>query len=183
MLAYRFQIPDLKRPIDGGPAWKPGGALTDFIPPPLTDADVIGRRIDGVSLNIGTYGMGGAGFFGLRLGHAWLVVAVHGAGAWMAAEGRMIEDMFWRERGRAKPWMLEGEGDGLSPRIAGQAVAGVYIERDAMRLVLDDGFALSIDSAPSARPAFEGDGSPRAFGVDDDLRRAVFFSPTDELWI
>ena len=41
------------------------------------------------------------------------------SGRWM---GRMIEDMFWRDRNRAKPWMLEGEGDWLSPRIAGRTI-------------------------------------------------------------
>jgi len=183
MLVYRFQIPDLARPLSSRAEWAPSGALVDFVPTPLVDADVAGSRIDGVSLNIGTYGMGGPGFFGLRLGEQWLVIALRGAGAWMSADGRTIEDMFWSDRGRAKPWMLEGEGDWLSPRIVGHAIAHVFIERHALRIVLDDSFALSIESDASLRPSFEGNGAPRAFAAEDDLRRAVFLSPTSELWI
>ena len=117
MLVYRFQVPDLARPLSGAPEWAPSGELVDFVPAPLAASDVVGRRIDGVSLNIGTYGMGGAGFVGLRFGEQWLVIALRGAGAWMSADGRMIEDIFWNDQGRTKPWMLEGEGDWLSPRI------------------------------------------------------------------
>jgi hypothetical protein len=183
MLVYRFQIPDPARPLAGGPDWGPSGELIDFIPAPLVGSDIVGRRIDGLSSHIGTYGMGGVGFFGLRLGSQWLVIALRGAGAWMRADGRMIEDMFWSDRSRARPWMLEGESEWLSQRIIGRTISRARIERHALRIELDDAFALSIESDASLRPPFEGDSTPRAFGVDDDLRRAVFLSPTDELWI
>lgn len=182
-LTYKFQIPDLTRPLPRTREWSPSGELVDFHPKPLAAADVIGRRIDGHSLYLGTYGMGGAGLYGLKLGDEWLVIALHGAGAWMRAEGRLIEDFFWSERGRPKPWTLEGEGDHLAPRITGRTIASITIDRDALRITLDDGFALYIESDPTTRPRFEGNGALRAFADDDDLRRAVFLAPTDEIWV
>lgn len=183
MLVYAFQIPDLSRPIANATEISPSGELADFHPKPLAPSDVIGRRADGHSLYIGTYGTGGPGFYGLRLGEDWLVIALWGAASWIRADDRLIEDMFWSDRGRTKPWVLEGEGDHLAPRIVGRTIADVYIERDTLRLALDDGFALYIESDPATRPRFEGDGSLRVFADGDDLRRAVFLSPTDELWI
>ena len=40
-----------------------------------------------------------------------------------------------------------------------------------------------IDADPATRPVFAGNKHPRAFAPDDDLRRAVFLSPTTELWV
>jgi hypothetical protein len=182
-LVYKIQIPDSARPLPRTREWSPSGELVDFHPKPLASADVIGRRIDGHSLYIGTYGMGGAGMYGLKLGGEWLVIALRGAGAWMRAEGRLVEDFFWSDRGRSKPWTLEGEGDHLAPRITGRTIAGIVIEPDALRITFDDGFALYIESDAQTRPHFEGNGALRAFVEGDDLRRAVFLAPTDELWI
>lgn len=180
-LHYTFEIPDPSRPIaDSGIG--PSGELIPFVPEPLDAASVVGRRIDDVSCSVGTYGMGGAGFFGLRLGSEWLVIAIWGAGAWMMAEGRLVEDIFFDTRGRARPWMDES-GDELLLRVARRTISGIQVERDAMRITLDDGFCLYIESDASSRPIFEGNKTPRAFGPDDDLRRAVFLSPTDELWV
>lgn len=180
-LHYTFEIPDPARPIaDHGIG--PSGDLVAFVPEPLDAARVVDRRIDDVSCSVGTYGMGGAGFFGLRLGDEWLVVAIWGAGAWMKAEGRLIEDIFFDTRGRQRPWMDEG-GDELLLRVAGRTITSVDVDRDAMRITLDDGFSLYIESDARSRPIFEGNKTPRAFGVDDDLRRAVFLSPTNELWV
>jgi hypothetical protein len=68
-LWYKFKIPDPSKPLPGDiPSWSPTCELVDFEPPPLTADMIVGRTVDEICTHIGTYGMGGPGFFGLRLG-------------------------------------------------------------------------------------------------------------------
>jgi hypothetical protein len=126
--------------------------------------------------------MGGPGFFGLRLGAQWLVVAIWGAAEWIMAGDRAVGDWFHQEYGRPRPWITH-DGDGLSERVVGRGIAGLEIERHSLRLSLDSGFALWIEQSPERRPVFEGTKEPRAFAEEDDLRRVVFLSPTNEIWV
>jgi hypothetical protein len=41
----------------------------------------------------------------------------------------------------------------------------------------------SITESPESRPILEGNKKPRSFERSDDLRRAVFLSPTAEIWV
>lgn len=53
---------------------------------------LIGRRIWGYSTNLGDYGMGGPGFFGLLLDNEeYLTYAVWGAGWYVLVDGRAVE--------------------------------------------------------------------------------------------
>ncbi len=181
---YKFEIPDLSRPIPNATEMSPSGELVPFHPALLDPERVIGRRIEEVTTRAGVYGMGGPGFFALRLGAEWLVVALWSAASWMRYHDRLIEDMFHDTADRPRPWISEGAGgDRLSPAIIGQSINGIDIGRDYMKLRLSGGFDLAIDADPSARPVFGGNRQPRTFTPDDDLSRAVFLSPTVELWI
>lgn len=180
---YTFEIPDLSRPITGGTAMSPSGALMPFIPRPLEAERLVGRRIDDVTINAGTYGMGGPGFLGLKLGADWLVVALWGAASWTTCQGRLVEDLFHADAGRPEPWTPEtGSPDILNAALVGQTIEAVDIRQHALCIAISGGFDLTIAEDPAARPVFAGNGEPRAFAPDDDLRRAVFLSPTVELW-
>lgn len=103
-LRYKFQIPDPSRPLPGDlPPWGPHCELIDFEPVPLTPERVVGRTVDEVRTYVGTYGMGGPGFFGLRLGDEWLVVAIWGADSWIEADGRIVADSHWDNQGTPPP--------------------------------------------------------------------------------
>lgn len=53
---------------------------------------IIGRKIIGYSVNLGTYGMGGAGFFGLLLDNSeYLTYAVWRAGNYVILEDKVVE--------------------------------------------------------------------------------------------
>jgi len=181
-LYSRFEIPDpatvLEDAIHG---IGPSGDLKPFSPAPVQPGQVEGQAVHGWGY-AGTYGMGGPGFFALRLDAGWLVVALWGAMDWMTAEGRLLSDMFHTDHGRPTPWVSE-QGDWLAPRLEGRRLATLEVERHALSFVLDDGFTIQIEKDPSGRPAFAGNGQPRAFAPDEDLRTAVFLSPTTELWI
>ncbi len=179
---YEFQIPDLSRPVAGAGPLSPSGELVAFHPPPLHAAGIVGRRIDELTPRAGTYGMGGPGFFALRLGADWLIVALWGAASWMTCKDRLIEDMFHDTENRSAPW-IDDARDELSPVLVGQAITAIDVQRASLRISFAGGHDLTISADPATRPAFAGNGQRRAFASDDDLRRAVFLSPTTELWV
>jgi hypothetical protein len=183
-LSYRFEIPDLARPIPEAErgAAGPSAHLIPFDPEPLDPPEVIGRRIDDVTTSAGTYGMGGPGFFALLLGKDWLVIALWGAASWMTCEGRLIEDLFRDTANRPKPWLASGIDD-FQTHIVGRTIDRIDIAPRSLRITLSGGADLTLSSDPAARPAFAGNGQPRVLGPGDDLRAAVFLSPTTELWM
>lgn len=181
MLDRRFEIPDPALPKREREGSAPSQPLVPFHPALLPD--VVGRRVEAASIYAGTYGMGGAGFFGLKLdGGEWLVVALRGAASWMEAGGRLVEDFFWQDHRRTRPWITD-DSDELGGRVTGRRIAWVSVTAHALRIELDDGFTLAIEEDASKRPIFEGSKEPRAFALDDDLRGNVFLAPTDEIWV
>ena len=181
-LRYEYQIPDPSRPLPGEvPSFGPSCELTDFRPGTVTPELVVGRTIDEVCTHVGTYGMGGPGFFGLRLGSEWLVVAIWGAASWIEADGRIVEDGFWDTSGRHRPWITD-EGDELTERLVSQSITSFAVAGRSLVIGVG-GVTLTIAESPEHRPILQGNKQPRAFEAGDDLRRAVFLSPTAEIWV
>lgn len=182
MLYTKFEI-GAGPPIaeeDQGP-FGPTAELVPFEPELLKSQQVAGRRIEEVSFNLGTYGMGTPAFFGLRLGTDWLVVAIWGASAWIVAEDRHIWNSHYLRNGSPRPWVCDD--DEFSARVIGHTIATVEVLKTSMELVLDDGFVIRIDADPATRPVHAGSLELRAFKPDDDLRKSVFLCPTDDLWV
>lgn len=166
---FKFEIetgPDL--PEDEVGPLGPAAELMPFTPMPVTEADVVGRRVEKVSGNLGTYGMGGPGFVGLLLGNEWLVVALWGATEWLHFNGRSLQDQSNSE---------------LQLLMVGRTIARLRVDRAAMELTLSDGGQLRVEADPATRPIWQGTREPRAFAPDDDLRRVVFLAPDAPLWI
>jgi hypothetical protein len=181
---YKFEIPNPARPIPNAAELSPSGELVPFEPAPFDAAQLAGRSIDDFVANVGTYGMGGPGFVALQLGQQWLVIALWGAAAWMTSQGRLIEDLFHEDAGRPPPWIDPETGDNLlRERLIGHTIESIAIDRRALRIGLSGGYDLTIAEDPATRPVFAGNKEPRAFAPDDDLRRAIFLSPTIELWV
>lgn len=181
-LRYEFQIPDPSRPLPGDlPPWGPHCELIHFRPAPLTPERVVGRRVDEVCRHVGTYGMGGPGFFGLRLGDEWLVVAIWGADSWIEADGRIVANSHWDIQGTPRPWITR-QGDELTGRLVGQSVTSLHLAKRSLAIGVGE-VTLTVGESPAGRPIFPGNKQPRAFEDDDDLRRAVFLSPTAEIWV
>lgn len=155
-----------------------------FTPAPVLPAGVVGGRVDEFSPILGTYGMGGPGFFGLRLDGEWLVVALWGAAEWMTAYGRAVGDFFYLANGRPKPWLADdATRTQFSEQLIGRHVVDIAIHQHSLKLLFANGFDLTIEESAERRPIFQGSRTPRAFAAEDDLRRAVFLSPTTELWV
>jgi hypothetical protein len=125
--------------------------------------------------------MGGPGFFGLRLSDEWLIVAVWNAASWIQVDGRIVEDTFWEKNGWPRPWISD-RGDELTEAVVGQPVSRFEVTRKSLLIGIGTR-TLSISESPEGRPIHEGSKEPRSFLNTDDLTRAVFLSPTTELWI
>lgn len=183
-LIRRYYIPDPNRPIpeDDRGMVGPSGELIPFLPDRIQADDVVGRRVDEIKSYVGTYGMGGPGFFGLRLGDEWLTVAIWSAGVWIRVANLLVVDSFHDNYGRPEPWISEN-GDRLSAKIVGSTVETIDIRPNSLAITFSNELLLSIDKSPDYRPIREGSKEPRVFVEGDDLRDVVFLSPTDEIWI
>lgn len=181
-LRYDFKIPDESKPLDGDcPPWGPFHELVDFSPPALTADQVVGRVVDEICTHVGTYGMGGSGFFGLRLGSEWLVVSIWGADSWIEIDGRIVQDCFWEEENMPRPWISDS-GDELSGKLIGQQIESLQIDQHSLSIEIG-GMNLNISNTPDRRPIHGGSKQPRTFEANDDLRKAVFLAPTAEIWV
>lgn len=184
---YDYRIPDHNRPSpDSKRRLGASGELMEFRPKPLCREDIVGRTIDEISEHVGTYGMGGPGFFGLRFSSEWLVIALWGASEWMTAEGRCVGDPFHDDHGRPRPWLADwdtDQPDELSAHLVGQKVKSIDVQRHSLKIILANQFDLTIEEGADRRPVFQGNKQPRKFTDTDDLQKAVFLSPTTEIWV
>lgn len=181
-LRYKFKIPDPSKPLAGDvPPWGPTCELIDFEPAVPTAEMVVGRAVDQICMYVGTYGMGGPGFFGLGLGGDWLVIAIWGAASWVQIDGRIAQDGFWNTNGMPRPWMTD-QGDELTGVLVGHSITSFEVAKHSLTVGIG-GRTLSISESPEGRPILEGNKQPRSFEPADDLRKAVFLSPTIEIWV
>ncbi len=161
----------------------PSAELIPFKPNPLQPSDIIGQYIKDISCGVGTYGMGGPGFFGLKIASGqWFVIAIWGAGEWIRLNDRLVEDAFYQKYDRSKPWISETKEE-LAKYVIGQAIIGCSIEQFSLSLTLKNDLKFIIEEAANRRPLYEGSKKLREFSPNDDLRRAVFLSPTAEIWV
>ncbi|HEU5346307.1 MAG TPA: hypothetical protein VFU60_18300 [Ktedonobacterales bacterium] len=121
-------------------------------------SSLIGAHVEGFSSHLGTYGMGGPGFFGLLLAprgeveeREYLVAVVWGAGEYLLLDRRVIEchpDYYasyhpWiRDEprgGGAKEGEEEGGANELEAVLVGATVSAAAIEDDRLRISLVQG--------------------------------------------
>lgn len=180
---YKFQIPDPEQPIPlEEQKLGPSGVLMPFKPTLLDFKALQDRPVDEVETIVGTYGMGGPGFFGLRFGEEWLVISIWGASDWILVDGRLVRDHFYERDGRSTPW-IHKKDDRLTPYLLGTTITILEIQKHRLTICFSNGAVLEIDDTPERRPIFEGAKQPRMFRRTDDLRDAVFLSPTAEIWV
>ncbi|WP_425100012.1 hypothetical protein [Tropicibacter sp. S64] len=178
-----YSIPDLSRPL---PPEKQNSLVGEYeqvaLPPrPVSAQALVGRRVVSASVTLGTYGMGGYGFFGLQLEpEDWLVVPVFGAAEWITLDGRLLVD--GRERPRRPPWIVDADDSAMVSRLAGAVIVRGELERHAFSLAFDNGAVLAIARDARSRPVMAGTEQPRVFLDSDDLSAALFFSPSAEVF-
>ena len=149
--------------------------LRPFVPAPLEPEVILARRISAWTPDAGPVGMGGAGFVGFDLGGDWLMIALWQASLWIRVDGEVLFDMLYSL-----------DGSFFRPRVdvgsvfVGDQFTHVSVERRRVVARLATGRELLIADDPPI-PRYMS-GAVRKFGESDDLRRAVFLSPSPDLW-
>ncbi|MCT4559513.1 MAG: hypothetical protein N4A61_15815 [Pelagimonas sp.] len=172
-----YEIEDLGTPLDGDDLMG-DYALVPLDPVPVTPEALIGRLIAEVSVQLGSYGMGGYGFLGLQLENQWLIVPIFGAGSWVSLDGRMVE----AHDSSVETWIVDGDDRQFTKRLVGAQIETASLRKHGMKLTLSNGAVLEIADDPTTRPAFPGDSLLRAFLPEDDLAAALFFSPSGVIY-
>ncbi|MEA2574275.1 MAG: hypothetical protein QOH93_1573 [Chloroflexia bacterium] len=109
---------------------------------------IVGRRIVTWKNYLGSYGMGGPGFFGLELAakgrypREWLVLTLWGAGGWLLLDGHWIEahpNQYHVQCPLFSNFGDDEDWDDLTTRIAGAEIIEAGISDYSSKLVLRKG--------------------------------------------
>lgn len=171
-----YEIEDFTQPLEesGFDNLMDHYKMVPFEPEQIDAKALKGQQVEMVSCELGSYGIGSYGFFGLFLGENWLIVPIFGAAEWISLDGCMLRET----REGASCWIKGGNDQDLERRLQGARVQTAVIGKHHMSVVFDNGAVLEIAQNPKERPKFEGSELPRVFLPGDELRRSVFLSPS-----
>lgn len=164
-----------------------------FARPPATLAahsgEFLGRRVRAIDLCLGSYGMGGPAFFGLRFDHGWIVYRLWNAASWLTLNGQLLAESL-------APFPEERQAIGEQNLISARELIGTQLralESDGTQynLVfacgdgeLDAGeFRLSLRRDGATVPCYRRTGSPKVFAASESLEEAIVVSRTARLWL
>ncbi|MEY2467476.1 MAG: hypothetical protein QOF21_174 [Actinomycetota bacterium] len=152
------------------------GQLVRVDSKPLDPEIVLGRTISRWTTYAGTYGMGGPGFLGFLFEgepEEWLIVGVWGAVEWLRLDGEVV--------GLPPNIFTSSDPPGwYRDLFVGDALVALHVERQALTATLRSGRTLLLADDPPL-PSF-GNGEPRTFTAEDDLRTAAIVVPTPSVF-
>ena len=142
----------------------------------------INQRVRAVDDCLGSYGMGGPGFFGLRFRRGWIVFRLWHADAWLTVNDKLIqESLSPNEREEYGSYNLYNAN-----RLKGSILREVNCRDEQYDLVFTkDGrhLRLSLCRDGSAVPPWCGSARPKGFADDESLEDAIVVSRTGRLWL
>ena len=156
---------------------------------------IIGRRVIEWSDSLGTYGMGGPGFFGLYLAESeaypaeWLVLTLWGAGEWVLLDGRWAHanpNQYEVQRPLRSDYAGMEGWDEISGRLVGATVRDVVMSDNASAITLEQGedaHILEVPEDTSRLPRYGGTLEKRKWHPHESHLDAWVISPTAELWV
>lgn len=156
---------------------------------------IIGRRVIEWSDALGTYGMGGPGFFGLYLAETeeysaeWFVLTLWGAGEWLLLDGRWAHahpNQYEVQRPlRSNYAGMEG-WDEISDKLVGATIRDAAISDSGSVITLEQGkdvYILEVPEDTSRLPRYGGTLEQRKWHAHESQLDAWVISPTAELWV
>ncbi len=61
------------------------------------ESEFVGQPVSRIECCLGSYGMGGPGFLGLRFASGWIVYRLWAAAGWVTLDGKLIQDLMFPE--------------------------------------------------------------------------------------
>ena len=169
----------------------------DYVPKTLREVGagrIVGREVIRWLSSLGSYGMGGPGFFGLRLAAAgdyleeWLALRLWGADNWLLLDGQWVgahPNQYHVQKPLISDFGGDEDWDRVSEKVVGAVIENVKIERNRSLIVLvreAQTHRLEIPEDTSRLPLYGGTMQPRVWNPDEDQRDAWIVAQ-GELWV
>ena len=157
----------------------------------LVDADASlfrGATVTSTSEYMGSYGMGGPGFVGLRLRlssgrRAWVVFTVWAAAGWLTINDDLLSEGYFPDE------QLELSSSrrlrSLS-ELVDATLADIHLDRELAELTFGGSsgpLVLRLRRDSSALPVHRGSKQPKVLATSQDIRDAVIISRRGSLWL
>jgi hypothetical protein len=157
----------------------------------LADADLTrfrGATVLSTSHMLGSYGMGGPGFLGLRLKlpggrSTWVVFTIWAAAEWLTINDDLLADGYFpsEKEELALTWRFRP----LSSLI-GLTLTDIRLEHDCAELAFSgasERLVLRLHRDSSGLPVHRGSKQPKVLAASQDVRDAVIISRRGCLWL
>jgi len=152
----------------------------------LSDSAFAGAKVTRICPYLGSYGMGGPGFWGLRCRlnarSFWIVYRLWSADGWVTIDNHLVESSLIGDEKKHIP--LERRID--SACLIGARIVSYEIARDSSTLMLEDReggvrqIVLRMDG--SVVPPWRGNGKKKQFSDGESLEDAVIVTKGGRLW-
>jgi len=160
-------------------------------PPRLADADASLFRDATVTRTceyLGSYGMGGPGFVGLRLRpssgrQAWIVFTVWAAAGWLTINDDLLSEGYFPDEQRE---LSSSRRFRRLAELVGSTLADVHLDSElaALTFARSSGpLVLRLRRDSSALPVHRGSEQPKVLATSQDIRDAVIISRRGSLWL
>jgi len=152
-----------------------------------------GRDVVAWSASLGSYGMGGPGFFGLQLSSSpafpqeWLVLTLWAADNWLLFDGQWVAahpNQYQLQRPLVSYFGGDEEWDDLSEKLLNSTVVSAEIVDDMSRIHLEKGSVghlLEIPQVTSLLPLYGGALTPRTWSPLESQLDAWVISESGDL--
>lgn len=142
----------------------------------------IGQCVRSICPYLGSYGMGGPGFLGLRFATGKIVYSLWAADGWLTLDRKLIQDsLFPNERMQYDPAHLVSintlNGAMLESIECGPETYALVFSKDGQQ------FQLSLRRDGRGLPVWRGNGRPKVFAADERLENAIIISRIGRLWL
>lgn len=159
----------------------------------LCDMDptlVVGGRILKTCCYLGSYGMGGPGFVGLKVrGSAvcsfWVVVTVWGASEWLTIDGKPCREGYFEEERRDMENRMGAPLPSLLS-LKGNVIDSIEMDSQHFLATLSAGgsvYQLRLLADSSSLPVHRGSKEPKVMEQGEDIRNAIIISRRANLWL
>ena len=160
-------------------------------PPRLADAEPSlfhGASVTRTSEYLGSYGMGGPGFVGLRLRpqsgrHAWIVFTVWAAAGWLTINNDLLSEGYFPDEKRE---LSSSRRFRRLTDLVGMTLADIHLDRELAELTFrgsSEPLVLRLRRDSSALPVHRGSKKPKVLATSQDIRDAVIISRRGSLWL